>query len=36
VSVHRDPREDGEDRGTAPGAVHRSPARIWAEWQAAG
>ncbi len=30
VSVHRDPRIVGEDRGTARGAVHRSPARIWA------
>lgn len=29
-SVHRDPRIVGEDRGTAEGGVHRSPARIWA------
>jgi hypothetical protein len=30
VSVQRDPRIVGEDRGTAVVAVHRSPARIWA------
>jgi hypothetical protein len=30
VSVHRDPRIVGEDRGMTVGAVHRSPARIWA------
>jgi len=36
VSVHRDPRESGEDRQAGAGAVHRSPARIWAGAGAAG
>ena len=30
VSVSRDPRRSGESRGSMPGAVHRSPAEIWA------
>jgi hypothetical protein len=36
VSVHRDPRIVGEDRGMTVGAVHRSPARIWARSGSAG